>query len=76
MFDFTVVPINNFICKLSIDTKCFQENLEVVQYLVHSQIKARHWETILHSAGNKVNNNNKLTMEMMINLKVNLIMYI
>ena len=72
VFGFTALPINNFVFKLSKDTKCFQQNLELVQYLVHSPVKARHWETILCSGGNKVINTNVLTIAMMINLKVSL----
>ena len=75
MSDFTALPINNFVSKLSKDTKCFQQNLELVQNLVQSPVKARHWETILCSSGNKVINTNVLTIVMMINLKVSLLHY-
>ena len=67
---FTALPINNFVSKLSKDTEYFQQNLELVQYLVQSPVKARHWETILGSSSNKVINTNVLTIAKMINLKV------
>ena len=73
VFGFTALPMNNFVSKLSKDTEYFQQNLELVQYLVKSPVKARHWETILGSSSREVVNTNVLTIAMMINLKVNLL---
>lgn len=73
VFHFAALPINNFTSKLSKDSKHFQQNLKVVQHLIHSPVKARHWEAILCSTGKKVMKTATLTIEIMTNLKVNLV---
>lgn len=54
------------------DAEVFQQNLKLVRYLVDSPVKARHWETILCSSGDKVMKTALLTIKTMNNLKVNL----